>query len=118
MKDFYTITNHNDLGEGKHEFKLELNADHPVYEGHFPEMAVAPGVMLTDLVGSLTGHCVNKQLELVSARNIKFMVPVLPKKENRMHVTLTLKEDDGVYSAKTVATHEELTFFKISASFK
>lgn len=118
MKDFYTIKKHEDLGEGKHEFDLELNADHPVYEGHFPQMAVAPGVMLTDLVGSLTGTCVDKDLELVSARNIKFMVPVLPKKENRMHVSLTLKEEEGVYSAKTIATHEDMTYFKISASFK
>ena len=118
MKDFYSIVSQNDLGEGKHEFDLELNANHPVYDGHFPEMAVAPGVMLTDLVGSLTGIIANKSLELTSARNIKFMVPVLPKKENKMHVNISVSEAGGIYTSKAVATHAEMTFFKISASFK
>jgi len=118
MADFYTIVSETNSGEGNYEFDLEMNPDHPVYEGHFPEMAVAPGVMLTDLVGSLTSKTANKTLELTSARNIKFMVPVLPKKEKRMHVKLNVSESEGVYTAKAVANHEEMTFFKIVASFK
>lgn len=118
MADFFTIVSENNTGEGNFEFDLEMNAEHPVYEGHFPQMAVAPGVMLTELVGTLTGKTVGKNLELTAARNIKFMVPVLPKKEKRMHVKLNVSENEGVYTAKAVANHEEMTFFKIVASFK
>ena len=59
LKDFYKIlgrsgpeTEVNPAGMTieKYRFSLELNPEHPVYEGHFPGNPVVPGVCQVQMI--------------------------------------------------------------------
>ena len=43
LDTYFTIKNHNRI-EDTDVIDVELNPQHPVYKGHFPDMPVAPGV--------------------------------------------------------------------------
>ena len=54
---------------------VELLPDSPIYAAHFPGFPVTPGVTLVQMGLELMGK------KLLSAKDIKFVVPVLPSKE-------------------------------------
>ena len=55
--------------------KVELLPKSPIYAAHFPGYPVTPGVTLVQMGLELMGK------KLQSAKDIKFVVPVLPAKE-------------------------------------
>lgn len=97
-------------------YSIELNAEHPVYVGHFPDMAVAPGVMLTDIVRVLLEDHNNKEYEMIAANNLKFLRPVLPKENTAFEVTLKINSEENV-KVQAVCKNGEDTYFKVSAEF-
>ena len=117
MKEvFYQVLGKKEV-EGEVLFQVELNKEHPVYQGHFPDIAVAPGVMLTDMVRTLSETHLGLKLQLKEGKNIKFLQPVLPKKEARFEVKLQLVVE-GHVSLKAVCGNENGAYFKVSAIYQ
>lgn len=115
MDAFYTINSKDTSGEAW-KFNVSLNEDHPVYKGHFPQKAVAPGVMLTQMIKNLIENELGRQLKMTSARNIKFLNMMLPETASDVDVEITVKEEDQVV-VSALAKIKEDTYFKISACF-
>ena len=57
---------------------LRLNAAHPIYQLHFPNHPITPGVCLVQMALELMG------CSLLGAKDIKFVQPVLPDAELRL----------------------------------
>lgn len=112
---FYKIIKKSET-ESSINYEVELNAEHPVYQGHFPDIAVAPGVMLTDMVRTLAENHLGKKLKLVEGKNIKFLQPVLPKEQTIFNLSLNISEENGV-AVKSVCSNEKGTYFKVSAIY-
>ena len=55
--------------------RITLLPDSPIYAAHFPGFPVTPGVTLVQMALELMGR------KLQSAKDIKFVVPVLPSAE-------------------------------------
>ena len=55
--------------------QVELLPESPIYAAHFPGFPVTPGVTLVQMALELM------DLKLKSAKDIKFVVPVLPSRE-------------------------------------
>lgn len=115
MEPFFTVKS-KDIQEGQMNFNIALNPNHPVYEGHFPEKPVAPGVMLTQMVKNLLEGEYNRELKMTEARNIKFMNMMLPENAADVQVEIAVKEDEQI-SVNAKASIDEAVYFKISASF-
>ena len=51
LESFYTEISSTDLSsENKFTAIVELNPEHKIYKGHFPEIPVAPGVTLIQML--------------------------------------------------------------------
>lgn len=61
--------------KGEASAKVQLLPQSPIYAAHFPGYPVTPGVTLVQMGLELMGK------KLVSAKDIKFVVPVLPSEE-------------------------------------
>jgi 3-hydroxyacyl-[acyl-carrier-protein] dehydratase len=57
---------------------LALNADHPIYKGHFPGNPVVPGVCQIQMVKELAENCVQRPLNLKESDNVKFLLMINP----------------------------------------
>ncbi|MCB0760135.1 MAG: 3-hydroxyacyl-ACP dehydratase [Flavobacteriales bacterium] len=104
-------------GEDGHAFHIELNAQHPVYEGHFPGQPVAPGVMLTRMIQELTEEISGSKLFLAEARSIKFLKFVDPTATPTLDVHIQLIPDEEVVKINSRADFEGATYFKLNATF-
>jgi len=115
MPEFYKVISKNIAGESW-SFVLSLNAAHPVYKGHFPQQAIAPGAMLTEMVRHIIETETGSKLEFVSARNIKFLNMLIPEKAQNVVLTMTVKTGDEI-SVQAEARLGEATYFKISSVY-
>ena len=63
------------LEKGEGCARIQLLPESPVYAAHFPGFPVTPGVTLVQMGLELMEN------KLLSAKDIKFIVPVIPSKE-------------------------------------
>ncbi len=117
LEDFYTINSINAAGEGKLQANVSLHANHQIYNGHFPNEPIVPGVCLVEMVrGILSGHLA-KSLYFRSADQIKFMSIVDPRQTDQLIFKLSLEEEDGEYKVHNEAVSGQTTYFKMKGSF-
>lgn len=75
--------------DGRTELDLEVQADNPWFTGHFPELAILPGVVQIGWVAHF-GHVLFGFGPAVNLmEQVKFRRPILPG----TRITLTLKAD-------------------------
>lgn len=61
---------------------LELNAAHKIFEGHFPQHPIVPGVCMMQMVKEVVENVIGKETNLFIAHNIKFLTIIDPR-ENK-----------------------------------
>lgn len=86
---FYTITQ-TIVTEKGHRYDLELLADHPIFEGHFPDDPILPGVCLLQMAEELVQHCTGHPMALQRIRQAKFLNPVRPTHLSRLTAVLLI----------------------------
>jgi 3-hydroxyacyl-[acyl-carrier-protein] dehydratase len=116
MDQFFTINNKNITDEAW-ELNISLNPNHPVYQGHFPQKAVVPGVMQTEMIKHILEEELNKKLRMTEARNIKFLNLMLPEYASDLNLTMTVDQTEGI-KVKAQAMIGEGIYFKISAQYE
>ncbi|MDW7693438.1 hydroxymyristoyl-ACP dehydratase [Flammeovirgaceae bacterium SG7u.111] len=92
LDDLYQIKTWN-AEEGSIEAELAINAEHSIFEGHFPENPVLPGACQVEMVGELLGKNYGQNFRLDKAQNIKFLSVVDPTKSKLLNFSLQVKED-------------------------
>lgn len=102
--------------DGEITASLSLNGDHPIYQGHFPGQPVTPGACLLDMLKEVLEQYVQHPLRLKSARQIKFVQPIVPEQQ-----VITLKasvrnENSEIVVAATIFSGDEMAF-KFDGSF-
>ena len=118
LKDFYTITEIT-LLENKIDATLLLNENHSIYQGHFPEIPIVPGVCQMQIIRELLSIGTNKKLRLISADNMKFLAMINPKSNKILGVKIDFK-NTSEKSLKVSGNFyfEQQIFFKFSGSFE
>lgn len=102
--------------DGQHLASVKLNPDHEVYNGHFPDQPVAPGVMLMNMCREVAEKARGEEVRIRSARSIKFVKVVDPTKIQDLDLTLKFVEVEDGTRFQCAAKHGEDTYFKIIAT--
>lgn len=103
----------------KHRIDVELNAEHPIYKGHFPGTPVMPGVCLTQMVKESVEHITGKRLQMVTGDNLKFTAVLDPTVYPKVQITLSLKDkENGLLQADSLVSSGEINFFTFKGSFR
>jgi len=118
LEDFYTETTSTDLStENTFTATVELNPLHKIYKGHFPEIPVAPGVSLIQLIQEVLAKKINQQLTLKEGSNIKFLAMINPLKENRVTVSYTILTKDKEVDVTANISGKEVIYVKFKGKF-
>lgn len=112
LENFY-ILNQQDQSEGQVSSYITINPDHAIYQGHFPQQAVMPGVCMMQMVTELLATALNQPMEVQTANQIKFLIPILPEKQSKLQVDINYSVlEDPLWKVKAVIKDEEQVFFK------
>jgi 3-hydroxyacyl-[acyl-carrier-protein] dehydratase len=97
--------------------KITINKDHIVFNGHFPDNPVMPGVCMMQIIKDITEKIVDKKLFMQSASNIKFMAIINPFNTPKLELQLEIIVSDQGYKVKNVSKFEETIALKSTTNF-
>lgn len=116
LKNFYSVKNTSE-SSGIYTTELTINKQHHLYDGHFPDRPVTPGVILMQLFKEEAERLSNSRLQLKTASNIKFMAVVNPNEDENLLLESSVETNDSTVSLKGVAKHRGSIALKISAIY-
>ena len=116
--NFYHITEEaKDAGQVNITF--ELNAAHPIFQGHFPDQPVVPGVCMMQIITETLEEGLQQKVLLQKASLMKFLNMIDPVKQPLIDLALTYKaEEDGGWKVNATLKREATTFMKFQGIFK
>lgn len=117
LNDFYTVKHREDSAENKFQASILINAAHSVFQGHFEQMPVVPGVFQTQLIKELLQERLHKNLVLSKGDNIKFMSMIVPGQHPEINIEISYREDENNYAAEARIYWENTTFTKFKGTF-
>lgn len=84
-------------------FKLRLNKDHPIYQGHFPQNPITPGVCSLEIMTQLTAANYSGFTRPKTVESIKYLGFVNPIATPEIKVELKIgKMEEGVWRVRGV----------------
>jgi|ERR1700752_948281 len=118
LEDFYTeIVSTDPSTENTFTATVELNPSHKIYKGHFPEIPVAPGVSLIQLIQEVLAKKINHPLALKEGSNIKFLAMINPLKENKITISYTILIKDKEVDVIANISGKEIIYVKFKGKF-
>ncbi len=117
LGDFFTI---NNLENSASDIKADLiiNADHKIFEGHFPGQPVVPGVCMMQMVKEIVEKVMGKKTDLIKAHEMKFLAIIDPVKNNTISAILKYTvEENGNLVVSATFFKEELIHYKFKGQF-
>jgi 3-hydroxyacyl-[acyl-carrier-protein] dehydratase len=98
---------------------VSLNAEHPVFQGHFPGNPVVPGVCQVQMVKELIEKAVGMPLMLRESDNIKFLAMISPVAVPLVELSIQLRNtNEKVISATATIGSAEKIFLKFKGKFE
>lgn len=89
---------------------VRLDAEDPIYLGHFPGHPITPGAMLVKMAIDLIGEQRGDDVDAQCIKNVKFIHPHHPQKNE----TLTFSFDATKNPVDVVVSAEGLVFAKMT----
>lgn len=107
-QNFYTIISTEVNGDEVNAV-IHINKKHTIFEGHFPNFPVTPGVAMLQMVKELTQNHLNLKLMLTSASNIKFLSLVNPNAHSHLYFHIQINQDENLVRVKNTTSFEDGT---------
>ena len=114
LKDnFFTIKKQNVTDE-KAEFRVKLNAENFVYQAHFPNNPITPGVCLIQMAVELFGSLKGEKFNIKTLKNVKFTAPINPLEFPEVDFLIDFAKNKNLWQIKVLIKEKEIVFAKMS----
>ncbi len=95
--------------------KIKLNKDHDIYNGHFPNNPITPGVIIIQIIKEILEEHLDCELFLRKIINIKYISPINPIINNSLLFEIYLQKEN---KSIIVKNNIMLDNAKIAVKFK
>lgn len=114
LNDFYTVLSKNKISENTFSATISINDKHAIFDGHFPQNPVVPGVCLLQMVKDLMEDELHKPIQLQRIGNVKFTAVVNPSQNPELDIKITYEiTDSKSYKINSIISSKEVVFLKI-----
>src|SRR5438105_15143814 len=93
--DFYTVKEKKQISEKQISVIIELNQEHAIYSGHFPDQPIVPGVCQIQIIKELLEDLMGKKLKMITGDNIKFTGMIIPNVNSIVNIDLNYQLKDS-----------------------
>ncbi|MEZ4801491.1 MAG: 3-hydroxyacyl-ACP dehydratase [Gelidibacter sp.] len=87
--------------------KVKIHEEHTVFNGHFPNFPVVPGVAMLQIIKNILEKHLQQTLFLKSSSSIKFLSLVNPHKENILFFGIHYTMENEVINVKTSTSFKD-----------
>ena len=112
--DFYTASLSAKTENGC-EYSISLNKEHFIYQAHFPENPITPGVCIVQICTELMGKYLERKLQLKRINNVKFISIINPVLNGSLRIAFSkISEIADGYTFAALVYNESAQFSKLS----
>ena len=116
LNDFYQIESLN-VTDTEVRADIHVDADHRIYEGHFPDQPVTPGVVQVQMVKEVLSKVLDTPLKMKSLRRCKFRSVFNPQTNNSFTLTISYSKDENEFKVKAEGKTEAQSYFVLNARY-
>ena len=119
LENFYTITNKEEIQDNSYSFDIAINSKHAIFEGHFPNNPIMPGVCMMQITKDIVEDVTGSKLFMKKCSNVKFMAIINPEINKNLNLKIDISHtDDGEIKIKNVTKFDETIALKLSAVYQ
>ena len=119
LKDnFYFIKEQTVTDNSTVNFTVSLNSLHTIYQAHFPDNPVTPGVCIIQIAKELFSFLKQKDCTVTKIKTVKFTHPIDPTLYNTIHFKMEWKDNINSFTVKVTVYEEDTVFSKINMEVK
>ena len=111
---FYSVKEFN-FTDSQIKSIIELNPEHDVFKGHFPNNPVTPGVCMLQILKELTEQATNTNLFIKECSNVKFMALINPEVNPVLAISIDINPLEENFKIKASASFDQTVALKVSA---
>ena len=118
LKDnFYTI-NELEFVENKIQASIKIDSIHSIFEGHFPNNPITPGVVEMEIVKEIVSEGIKKTLKMSKMSNCKFLAILNPLNSSEVNVKIdVLEQENNRIRISAQILDQQTVYLKISAEY-
>ena len=118
LKDnFYTI-NELEFVENKIQASIKIDSNHSIFEGHFPNNPITPGVVEMEIVKEIVSEGIKKTLKMSKMSNCKFLAILNPLNSSEVNVKIdVLEQENNRIRISAQFLDQQTVYLKISAEY-
>ena len=89
----------------------------PIFQGHFPQHPVVPGVCMFAIIKELLEGQLGKTLQMASCRNMKFLNMIDPDQTPTVEAEVTIQTtNDGQLNVQARLFHADTVYFNMTGA--
>lgn len=97
--------------------QIRLNAEHPIYKGHFEQVPITPGVCQTQIIKEILMEKFQVDLQLTESDSLKFLAMNNPQIDPELTIDFNVKKTESSFEVNAVISHEKTVFTKFKGKF-
>ena len=119
ISDLYKVINCHEISgcqkeEERYLFDIEINPSHKIFEGHFPQEPVLPGVVSIRIIKECCELLRGEPLSYTSIGQCKFPMAINPSEERNIKMAISLLNGDVTAEGSS----EKGVFIKLKAKVR
>lgn len=114
--NFYTINNIEQKSDDAFAVEVTILPEHQIYEGHFPQQPVVPGVCTLTIIRECIGNILSKEVSFSSIKECKYVSALIPQEDLRIMINLTISESK--VTALVERVDDQQTVLKLKANLR
>jgi len=119
IHNLFNIITYNTNNTNEYLVTFNCNSKHNIFEGHFPQEPILPGVCMIQFVRECTEEMLKIKLQFLSSRNVKFINIINPNIETKLELLLLItKHDNDFIEVNAKIKNDTKNFFQIRSSYK
>ena len=117
LKDNFYKIKRVEKSDNKFVINAEFLSNHPIYEGHFPEKPVVPGVCTLTVIKECLGEMLGRMITFSAIKECKYLSALLPDSDLNITITIELLDDAKIRAFVTDEDNQQ-AFLKLRATIK
>lgn len=116
LDNFYTILQIRE-NDNCRIVSIRLNPAHILYQGHFPEQPVVPGVCMLQMIKESIEAILNCTLQYQQITSCKFLSAINPANNSVLELSIRLEEtEEKQIKLQSTGTYNQIECIKLKAS--